>query len=114
MKISDLIRELKCEVVCGSDYLGETIDYCFASDLMSDVLTLNPHNLLMLTGLCNTQSIRTAEMADIKCIMFVRGKKPTDEMIELAKESEIVIIRYEGSMFKACGILYNLGLKPIY
>lgn len=114
MKIKELVEILPCEVICGSDHLDTQIDYGFASDLMSDVLTLQQSNLLLLTGLSNLQSVRTAEMADIKCIMLVRDKHPSEDMIELAEESDIVILRYSSSMFKACGILYNSGLKPVY
>ncbi|MDD4847385.1 MAG: hypothetical protein PHR53_01275 [Bacteroidales bacterium] len=114
MKIRELIEVLHCEVVCGTDFLDTEINFGFASDLMSDVLTLQQSNLLLLTGLSNLQSIRTAEMADIKCIMLVRDKHPSEEMIELANDNDIVILRYSSSMFKACGILYNAGLKPVY
>lgn len=114
MKIRELVGVFPCEVVCGSEHLDTQIDFGFASDLMSDVLTLQQSNLLLLTGLSNLQSIRTAEMADIKCILLVRGKHPSEDMIELAIENDIVILRYNGSMFKACGLLYNSGLKPVY
>lgn len=114
MKIKELIDVLSCNIICGAEHCDTEIDYGFASDLMSDVLTLQQSNLLLLTGLSNLQSIRTAEMADIKCILLVRGKNPSDDMIALAKDNDIVILRYNGSMFKACGILYNAGLKPVY
>jgi predicted transcriptional regulator len=87
---------------------------CFASDLMSDVLRIDTDNLMLLTGLANMQAIRTAEMADISCIILARGKKATNEMIELAEENEITIIESPYSMFHIAGILYNNEIKPLF
>ena len=72
------------------------------------------HKLLLITGLCNMQTIRTAEMSDIKVILFVRDKKTTDEMIELAEENEMVLIETSLSMYRTSGILFNLGIQPLY
>ncbi len=92
----------------------DTVSRAFASDLMSDVLTLNTDSLLLITGMANMQTIRTAEMADIKNILFVRNKKPTDEMIKIAKQERINILTSPNSMFAVCGILYSAGIKPVY
>jgi hypothetical protein len=81
---------------------------------MSDVLTLQATQFILITGLVNTQTIRTAEMADISCIILVRNKKALPEVLELAKQTNITIIECPYSMFKACGLLYKAGLKAVY
>lgn len=114
MKIRDIVTILEGTVINGSEKLGHDVEFGFASDLMSDVLTLQTENLVLITGLVNIQTIRTAEMADISCIIFVRKKKASPEIIDLAKENSMVIIECPYSMFKTCGLLFNSGLKPIY
>lgn len=86
----------------------------FASDLMSDVLTVDCSNLLLITGLLNVQTIRTAEMSEIGCIVLVRNKKATPEMIALAAESNICLIESPYSLFRASGLLYQSGINPVY
>lgn len=86
----------------------------FASDLMSDVLTVDCNNLLLITGLLNIQTIRTAEMSEIGCILLVRNKKATPEMITLASESNICLIESPFSLFRASGLLYQAGINPVY
>jgi hypothetical protein len=81
---------------------------------MSDVLTLDTDHLLLLTGMANLQVIRTAEMADIFCIAFVRGKRVTPDMKQLAIENNIVLIETPFSMFRAAAVLFNAGLPPVY
>jgi len=81
---------------------------------MSDVLTLDTSNLLLITGLANVQTIRTAEMSNISYIVFCRGKKLSEEIIELAKENQMVLMECSYSVFKTCGLLYQSGLKAIY
>ncbi|HPG33219.1 MAG: hypothetical protein M9948_15305 [Lentimicrobium sp.] len=114
MKIREVVELLNAKVVSGHQHLDASVEYCFASDLMSDVLTVETDNLLLLTGLANLQTIRTSEMSDITKIIFVRRKKATDEMIRLAVENEILLIECDYSMFKTSGILYSAGLKPVY
>lgn len=89
-------------------------EYAFGSDLMSDVLTLEEQTPMLITGLANTQCIRTAEMADIEVVLIARGKEVTHEMIELAKENDIALISSPYSLYKICGILFQNGLKPLY
>ena len=79
----------------------------YSSDLMSDVLTLDTDNLVLLTGLVNLQAIRTAEMADIKAIVFVRNKKASQEMIDLARENGICLLESPYSLFKSSGMLFQ-------
>jgi predicted transcriptional regulator len=114
MKIKEVVELLNARVVSGQDQLDAELDYAFASDLMSDVLTIETDNLLLLTGLANLQTIRTAEMSDITKIIFVRKKKATDEMIRLAAENDMILIECDYSMFKSSGILFKSGVKPVY
>jgi predicted transcriptional regulator len=114
MKIKEIVESLNAKLVCGEDLLETEIKYCFASDLMSDVLTLENTNILLITGLANIQTIRTAEMADILAILFVRKKKASKEMLELAAENNLVLMETAYSMFRSSGILYQKGLNPVF
>lgn len=114
MKLRDVVEILNATVVSGHDKLDSEVEYTFASDLMSDVLTIDEDNILLLTGLANLQTIRTAEMSEISNIIFVRKKKATAEMLQLARENDIVIIECDYSMFKASGLLYSAGMQPVY
>jgi len=89
MTISEIAERCGGVVRSAERNLGLNVEYAFASDLMSDVLTTDVHNLLLVTGLSNLQTIRTAEMADIFGIVLVRGKKASQQMIELANEEGI-------------------------
>ncbi len=113
MKVNKIIETVDGRVVCGNDIEKELTTGC-SSDLMSDILTLEPVNAVLITGLANIQAIRTAEMAEITHILFVRNKDVTAEMIELATESEITLLQTDLSMFKVCGKLYCAGLKGVY
>lgn len=114
MKLSKVSELLNARVVCCKDKLDCSVEKGFSSDLMSDVLTLDCNNLLLITGLANTQTIRTAEMADIEFILFVRNKKVNNEMVELAKENQIVLLETKVSLFRASGILFSAGLTPVF
>ncbi len=110
MKITTIKDLLEAKVLCYEEGLEEHVYSACGSDMMSDVLAYVKDQAVLLTGLVNPQVIRTAEMMDMKCIVFVRSKLPTAEMIELAKESEIILLATEKRMYEACGILYNNGL----
>jgi predicted transcriptional regulator len=115
MSIQEIIEIVNGEVISNRDAALETIDCAFASDLMSDVLTVRNHETLMLiTGLTNLQTIRTCEMSDIKHILFVRGKEVTDEMKALADENDILLFRTKYSLYRTAGLLFGAGLKPVY
>lgn len=114
MKIRQIAQILDARILCGEDKLDYRIEVAFASDLMSDVLTLNNDHVLLITGLANTQTIRTAEMSDIQCIVFARNKNVTDEMLALARENEIVVLQCRYSLFRSCGLLYVAGVKPVF
>ena len=110
MKITQIRDLLNAEILCGEDMLDHDVNSACGSDMMSDVLAYVKDQAVLMTGLVNSQVIRTAEMMDMNCIVFVRSKLPTAEMIELAKESGIVILATKKRLYEACGILYSNGL----
>ncbi len=110
MEINAVKELLGAEVLCCKDSLSRQVNSACGSDLMSDVLAFVKDQAVLLTGLVNPQVIRTAVMMDMKCIVFVRSKVPTVEMLELAEESGIVILSTEKRLYEACGILYSNGL----
>ncbi len=114
MKINEIVSVLNAEIITGKQYADHEILCGFASDLMSDVLTLDTEQMVLITGLTNMQTIRTAEMAEIQCVLFVRNKRVTEEMLYLAEENNMVLIQCEYSMFNAVGKLFCAGLKPVY
>ena len=110
MKISTIQELLEAEVVCGEEYLDHEVHSACGSDMMSDVLAYVKDQAVLLTGLVNPQVIRTAEMMDMVCVVFVRSKSPSEEMIRLARESDMVILKTNKRMYEACGRLYVGGL----
>ncbi len=111
MKIRELVSILKGEIIYGEDFIDNEIFSACGSDMMSDVLAFVKEQAVMLTGLVNPQVVRTAEMMDMKCIVFVRGKRPDMGMIDLARERDIVLVCTKLEMFTACGKLYENGLR---
>ena len=110
MKIQQIAELLNAKVLCGEDRLDGTVKSACGCDMMSDVLAFVKDQAVLLTGLCNPQVVRTAEMMDMHCIVFVRGKIPPPEVIELADESGIVVLATSERMYVACGKLYANGL----
>ena len=110
MKISTIKELLDAEVLCSEDSLGRHVYSACGCDLMSDVLAYVKDQAVLLTGLVNLQVVRTAAMMDMLCIVFVRGKNPTDDIIEFAKDNGIVVLSSEERMYPACGKLYANGL----
>ena len=111
MTVKDIAEILGAEIICRSDLLGTAVETAFGSDMMSDVLAFAREHAVLLTGLVNPQVIRTAEMMDMPCIVFVRGKRPDLNMIEMAEDRDMVILCVQDAMFTACGKLYEKGLK---
>ena len=111
MTINTVKDLLEAEVLCGSESLENEVHSACGSDMMSDVLAYVKDQAVMLTGLVNAQVIRTAEMMDMKCIVFVRSKRPSADMLELAEEHGIAVMTTAKRMYDACGILYSNGLK---
>jgi hypothetical protein len=110
MKLNDVVKILNAELLSEGANPDLDIDSACGSDLMSDVMAYAKENVMLLTGLINPQVIRTAEMMDIKVIVFVRGKKPGQYMLELAKGKGIAVMTTGNPMYIACGILYNAGI----
>ena len=110
MTIAKAAELLQAEIICGEERKNEEIISACGADMMSDVLAFVKDQAVLLTGLCNPQTIRTAEMMDIICIVFVRGKKPGPEIIALARASDIAVLATDERMYPACGKLYANGL----
>ena len=113
MKISDIKELLDAEILTCEENLGKHVYSAFGCDLMSDVLAYVTDQSVLLTGLVNPQVIRTALMMDMVCIVFVRSKMPNDEMLALARENGIVMMRTDKTLYTTCGILYSNGLVGI-
>ena len=111
MKISEIKSILNAELICGEEFIENEVFTACGSDMMSDVLAYVKEQAVLLSGLVNPQVVRTAEMMDMKCIVFVRGKRPDMDMIELAEQRDIVLLGTRLEMFTACGLLYKNGLK---
>ena len=110
MKISVIKELLHADVVCGEEYLDHEVHSACGSDMMSDVLAYVKDQSVLLTGLVNPQVIRTAIMLDMVCVVFVRSKTPTEEILALAKESGIVVMSTTKTLYESCGIIYAGGL----
>ncbi|MBK5251622.1 MAG: hypothetical protein JJE29_03125 [Peptostreptococcaceae bacterium] len=112
-----LLREAKeilgAEILSGDEYMDRSVEVAFSCDLMSDVLAFVDDKVLLLTGLTNLQVIRTAEMLDLSNIVFVRGKRPNEEVCRLAKEKKMVLMGVKHTLFEASGLLYKNGLNGI-
>ena len=111
MKVSTMIELLNAELIYGENNLDREVSYACGSDLMSDVLAFVKEKTVLLTGLNNPQVIRTAEMLDVSAIIFVRGKSPTEDIINMAKDNDIVLLSTTSTLFTACGLLYEGGLR---
>lgn len=113
MTLQQIVELLQAKVIVGSDLGAIDVDQCFSADLMSDVLARSHTNGILLTGLANPQSIRTADIADLKAVCLVRGKKPEQEAINLAKQKGIPFLITDLTMFEASGVLYQQGMKGV-
>lgn len=111
MKISEIKDILDAELICGEEFLDNEVHTACGSDMMSDVLAYVKEQAVLLSGLVNPQVVRTAEMMDMGCIVFVRGKRPSMDIIDLAQQRDIVLLGTKLEMFTSCGLLYKNGLK---
>ena len=111
MKISEVKELLEAQVLVGEDQLDEDVCSACGCDMMSDVLAYVKDQAVLLTGLVSPQVVRTAEMMDMVCIVFVRSKKPTQAILELAKSVGLVIMTTNLRLYEACGRLYYNGLR---
>lgn len=101
---------LEAEVLLGEQNLDQEIHSACGCDFMSDVLAFVKNQAMLLTGMVNPQVVRTAEMMDMKCIVFVRGKQPDEVVLRLAEERNIVIMASPKRLYTACGLLFKNGL----
>ncbi len=111
MNIAEVRQVLKAQVLCGEEWLNREVAAVCASDLLSDVLAFTSGQTLLLTGLTNSQVIRTAELSDLIGIVFVNGKKPAPDMLPFAVAKGIPLLATTLPMYEACGLLYQNGLK---
>ena len=109
MKISEIVTLLDAEVLCGNDSLDGEVKSACGSDMMSDVLAFVKDQAVLLTGLLNPQVIRTAMMMDMRCIVFVRGKKPTEDVVDLAANAGIVIMANKSDHGIARAVIAKAG-----
>lgn len=110
MKISKVIELLDAKVLCGDDKVETEVHSACGCDMMSDVLAFVKDQAVLITGLCNPQVVRTAVMMDMRCIVFVRGKMPPKDVIDLADDAGLVVLASAERMYTACGKLYANGL----
>lgn len=110
MKLREVAGVLNADILVEGEGLETEVYSACGSDLMSDVMAYVKENVLLLTGLISPQVIRTAEMMDIKSVVFVRGKKPDCGVVELARDKGITVLCTKDPMFIACGKLYSAGL----
>jgi predicted transcriptional regulator len=113
MKLKEVRDILQAEVIWGEDHMEEEVTFAGGSDLMSDVLAFGLPGILMLTGLTNSQSIRTADIVEAKAVVYVRGKKPDADSIALARSKNLPILATRFMMYTACGRLFNSRLPGV-
>ncbi len=111
MKVSEIKDILNADIICGEEFMDRDVFTACGSDMMSDVLAYVKEQAVLLSGLVNPQVVRTAEMMDMQCIVFVRGKMPDESIINLAKDRDIVLLTTKEAMFASCGKLYEKGLR---
>jgi predicted transcriptional regulator len=111
LNLAELSNLLQSKVYCGEDKMDRQISFVCAGDLMSDILVFSQSHALLVTGLVNLQVIRTAEMLDIAAIVFIAGKVPTGEMLELARKKGIPLLSTKKTMYLCCGLLYDAGME---
>lgn len=114
MTVYDIAQAVQAQCLCGEENMRDReINAAFASDMMSDVLAYVTQDVLLITGLINAQVLRTAEMLDLACVLYVRGKKPERNVIEMAQELDITLLSTGYTMYEASGILYAGGLRAL-
>jgi predicted transcriptional regulator len=110
MNLKELVTCVEGQVLTAPDGLSREVKGAGAADLMSDVLACVQPEAVLLTGLCHSQVVRTAQMADVAAVVFVRGKRPEAETIALAEAEGIPLISTPFGLFELCGRLYQAGL----
>lgn len=113
MTFADMVQVLHATVLCGEEKLGGPAKTACCSDLMSDVLAFVNEKTVLITGLTNPHVMRTADMLDLKCLVFARGKIPTDDILETAQEQGLIVMTTKEAAFTTCGLLYEAGLRGV-
>lgn len=108
--VKEIMSALQADLLCGENKLSQECLAGCGCDLMSDVLAFPKEHMCLLTGLTNAHVVRTCEMLDVVCIVFVRGKQPPADALELARELGIAVMSTTLTLYEACGKLYALGL----
>lgn len=111
MLIKEIREILDAEILVGDELLDTEVHTACGSDMMSDVLAFVKDQAVLITGLLNQQAIRTAAMMDMVCVVFVRGKRPDNDILAVAKENGIAVMTTTHRMFTTCGLLYEAGLN---
>ena len=114
MTITEIAKLVDGELVGAPADDSYDVKKAFASDLMSDVLRYSMDETVLITGLCHNQTMRTPEMSDLRVVLLGRDKQPDEDMLELAEELDITLIKSKYSVFKISGILYGAGIEPLY
>ncbi len=110
MTLSEVMERVDGRLLTEKSNMETVITHVASSDLMSDVLAFSKPHALLLTGLVNLHVVHAAEMADLAAVIFVRGKRPAPDVIQLAEENGLPLISSRFSMFEICGRLYAAGL----
>ena len=113
MKLKEIIETLDGNLLTGEEYLDKSLKKGGASDLMSDILAALSEKSILLTGLTTLQTVRTAIIAGVGAIVFVRGKTPPEDVIDQARENGIPLMSTPYSMFVSCGRLYSKGITGL-
>ena len=113
MTIKDMVDILHARVLCGEERLDTPVYTACCSDLMSDVLAFVDEKTVLITGLTNPHVVRTSEMLDLKCLVFARGKVPTEDILDSAAEQGLVVLTTKATAFTACGLLYEAGMRGV-
>ena len=111
MTLNEIANLLEAEVLNPDVDLSKEVPCAFASDLISDILMCTKEPTLLLTGLTNNQVIRLSDMIDLVGIVFVRGKRPLDDILEMARERQLPILATGMTLYRSSGLLYNAGLR---
>jgi predicted transcriptional regulator len=111
MNVRRIVEILEAKIATGEDQMDLEVGAACGADLMSDVMAFVKEKVVLLTGLVNPQAIRTADLMDIRVVVLVRGKSPTEDIVAMARENGMVLLSTKFSMFLACGRLYESGLR---
>ena len=111
MQVRRIVEILDARLFAGDELLDLEVNAACGADLMSDVMAFVKEKVVLLTGLVNPQAIRTADLMDIKVVIYVRGKCPTEDLVAMARENGMILLSTKYSMFLACGRLYEAGLR---